>query len=240
MGFMTIEQRAFTHTDPTIQRIFTQAFEGSDGIAALEVQLLDNNIPPNVLSGIFHTAWFTTYLEEVLTSPKLGFQAAALLTLTEDSQIRDLFLDHLGFKRTSGEIDVALGHRKWWLCADAEPLMEAALGLGQVVVLTSESDEPLLAYKFRGKKTALCVQSFSTKSGKGFVEGNWYSPVDSTTRSSLADLHRLDFGRAIVGDGKWAYMRQVLPTRGTPVGNYVQGLRNMTEQIPAVFSPKTF
>lgn len=90
----------------------------------------------------------------------------------------------------------------WSLCETSEQRLMRAVEEGAVTVV-----EPGLAVKFVGRLTAFCFESFSTKTGT-FVKNNWYSPVSTNLRSSLAINFDQGVRRIHAISGTWELMRQ--------------------------------
>jgi hypothetical protein len=70
--------------------------------------------------------------------------------------------------------------RAWSLCDSAELYLNESVLKHQYTII-AERETPLLLLKHVGMKTAVCLRSFETALGTGFVKGNWYEPFDYNT-----------------------------------------------------------
>jgi len=95
-------------------------------------------------------------------------------------------------------------HDEWYLCGASESLLIQSLTLGAVVMVNDS-----FVVKFVGKRTALCIRSFTDKVGKTFVEGNWYSPVGTEFVDQIKRANKSGRTRLNVKRGDWAIMRSL-------------------------------
>lgn len=100
-------------------------------------------------------------------------------------------------------------HDEWYLCSASEKLLIQSLSLGAVVLINNS-----FVVKFTGKRTALCIRSFTDKMGATFIEGNWYSPVGADFISVIQRANKRGQVRLDVKKGEWAMMRSIQEVPG--------------------------
>jgi len=116
---------------------------------------------------------------------------------------------HVYLKRTEQKIRPF--KENWYLCSDSEALLVESMQIGAVVIVNES-----LVVKFKGKFTALCIESFVDKSGNACLAGNWYSPANERTRSVLREANRNGDLKINLTKGEWALMRKSAEVYGVP------------------------
>ena len=139
----------------------------------------------------------------------------------------------------SSRSDVALQthFNSWELCPETEERFQNSTREGTNIVVEHAGD-PALLLKMRGLLTALCVEPVVTAAGNVFIPGNWYSPVDKTTREDFKLA--FDAGDAHVdlrAGSSWALMR---PLRLEATETSASVLAAVRESAATASIPKGF
>lgn len=92
-------------------------------------------------------------------------------------------------------------------CFGSELYMQYALGSPVGTILVNRG----LLVKYNGYLTGLCIDSFATETST-FVKGNWYSPLDKTTRIQLVTDQAKGRGVVEVHSGTWGLIRAATDT----------------------------
>lgn len=130
------------------------------------------------------------------------FQLGALLTQISVNQLPNSIGEKLKPIITDAELKLKSENGTWWLCGMAEPRLKDAVKDGALMLVNDR-----LLLKFNGKLSALCLESFTTSGGTVFLEGNWYSPTDNTTRLQLRSQFDQGHARVRLTTGEWTIMR---------------------------------
>jgi hypothetical protein len=132
---------------------------------------------------------------------------------------------------SDNELKIKLGHGHWWLCGEAEPRLERSIR-NQAVVLVNGR----LLVKFDGKFSALCVETFTTRDGQTFLEGTWYSPIDTRTRDTIKGSFDSGTAKISLQGGEWAIMRPLAQSGGKNPEEILEEARQfittLTDQLP--------
>ena len=112
------------------------------------------------------------------------YEMGVLLSLMDFSDLPQDIAARLSAEWVDAGFKLKIKNGLWSLCNDAETRLVDAMYSGAVVVVNDK-----LLVKFKGKFTALCLKSFTSREGFTFVEGNWYSPVDEETRQYLKNAY---------------------------------------------------
>jgi hypothetical protein len=100
------------------------------------------------------------------------------------------------------------GHKSFFLCADAEPLLEKTLKETGAILINKT-----LLMKFNGKMVALCLENTTATSGNEgtFLKGMWYILTETTLRNGVV-TESFDQGDPTVHlpESTWALIRPEL------------------------------
>lgn len=135
---------------------------------------------------------------------QIGMICAAVPLDTMAPRFQEIFEEKYHPLETDNEFELTPFYKRWELCNESEDEMHAAIQKNGVIAI----DDHLLL-KMKGRMTALCTESFTTKEGKLFIAGNWYSPTkkNATARETI----KVDFfdnkGRTSGKGTSWAIMR---------------------------------
>jgi len=110
----------------------------------------------------------------------------------------------MGALASDWEFSLKPENDQWNLCPDAEPRLKTAMEDDATVLVNGN-----ILVKFEGKLTGLALRSFTTKEGKVFHEGNWYSPTDENLRETLRGEFDKGQAKVTVNTGTWTLMRPV-------------------------------
>lgn len=168
---------------------------------------------------------------ELLASPTLNqYQRAVLSSQFTSADLRAnplLDVEHASNLNYSIKI---LEPKSWRLCDTSEPRLSYALE-NQLVIIV----EPGLAVKFHGRLSGLCFKSFATRGG-AFIEGNWYSPVDSNLRQEITENFDIGNRRVVIPEGQWSLMKMYNPGSSMVKSR----INEIPGQVPATPGVKDF
>jgi hypothetical protein len=155
------------------------------------------------------------------------FQLGALLTQIPVNQLPSSIGEKLKPVITDAELKLKSEHGTWWLCGQAEPRLRLALADGAVMLVNGR-----LLLKFNDKLSALCLESFSASNGAVFLEGNWYSPTDNTTRVQLRSRFDQGHAKTQLATGEWAIMRPLDKEGNRSPEQILEGVRQAAQRLP--------
>ena len=155
------------------------------------------------------------------------FQLGALLTQISVNQLPESIGKKLKPIITDAELKLKSENGTWWLCGMAEPRLKNAIRDGALMLVNGR-----LLLKFNGKLSALCLESFATSDGVVFLEGNWYSPTDNTTRVQLRSQFDQGHTRVRLTTGEWTIMRPLDKDGNRTPEQILEDARQTTQQLP--------
>jgi len=155
------------------------------------------------------------------------FQLGALLTQISVNQLPNSIGEKLKPIITDAELKLKSENGTWWLCGMAEPRLKDAVKDGALMLVNDR-----LLLKFNGKLSALCLQSFTASGGTVFLEGNWYSPTDNTTRIQLRSQFDQGHSRVRLTTGEWTIMRPLDKDGNRTPEQILEDARQTAQQLP--------
>lgn len=180
------------------------------------------------LNRAFHHKFMYQLVQILASEPdRYRFQIGAMMTNMDAKRFPPGSLDQLNAIETQNEMSVRIGNKHWSLCDSSEKRMNKSSKKDAVVVVNG-----LMLVKFKGIMTGLCLHSFTTRIGRMFVEGNWYSPVESDLRRSIRSA--FDEGRSEISSwyGEWALMRAMKERSVMSPEVQLEKYRRYTEELP--------
>lgn len=163
---------------------------------------------------------------------KYRFQIGALLTQLTLTELPDNIKEELKTVTSDYEFRIELGHDFWYLCPEAETRLLTSLRNNSLLLV----NEKLLT-KFKGKLSAICLDTFSTEDGQTFVEGNWYSPTEKKLRNQIRTAFDKGTSRVELQKGTWALMRPITDTQNKNAETILKSAKRKAENLPEILPP---
>ena len=136
---------------------------------------------------------------------KYRFQLGVLLSMLDFNDLPVSLKKKIDPEWVESNQTLKLRKNHWSLCDSAEERMVDAMYTKAILLINGN-----MLLKLKGKLSALCLRTFTTRKGFTFVEGNWYSPVDEGTRDELKSAYF--YGRdttKILDSSEWVLMRTI-------------------------------
>lgn len=171
----------------------------------LESVVLANNMNMSELSEVFDGALSVKLLEVLLDNrEKYADQIALMLSMLDASKLPLGLFNKIDSAIVDANLRVDPAYKGWYLCDTSEELLFK--NLRSDVILINDS----MLLKVDGKLAALCLKSFTLReSGRTFLAGTWYCPVDDKLRDDLMMRYRRGDLVADINEGSWMLMRSM-------------------------------
>ena len=185
--------------------ILNDIFGSEETRSLTEVFFLTHGELRNVCKCLFKNRMVLELMALMAGRDEYSFEMGGLLSMMDFSDLPKNLQIKLNPALVESDQDLILKKSHWELCDDAETRMTDAM-YNQAVMVVNDT----LLMKFKGKLSAICLKTFTTKRGFTFVEKNWYSPVDMRTREKIKDAYYSGQDLAeLIDYSEWVLMRAV-------------------------------